>query len=123
MCILFLVFWSENSATRGVYQKRRNEDCCDLRTLYHFYAQVGAPLKFYYKVFILLSFSQCQKIPQRIRIGLGNHIFTNWKQKIHSQKIFFRKRLIVPKKILSAQGTTLSQAESLYKSGWYSLTK
>ena len=47
-------------------------------------AQIGASLKFLeyakYNLFKLLSLSQYfRKIPQRIRIRLGNHIFPNWK--------------------------------------------
>ena len=32
-------------------------------------------------IFKFLSISQCQKLPQGICLGLGNHFFPNWKHK------------------------------------------
>ena len=60
------------------------------------------------------------KKPERIRIRLGNHIFPNWKQKIHFSKkksFFFQKSLKVPEKELSAGKTIFSQPEIRYEIG------
>ena len=59
-------------------------------------------------------FLSAEKYPQRIRIRLRNHVFPNWKQKIHFR--FFFGSLIVPKKNFQPKNY-LSQAEIRYERG------
>ena len=83
-------------------------------------AEDGAPLKFleYAKdISKLLSLSQCRKIPQRIRIRLGNRILPNWKQKNRFSENDFLEKSSVPKKELLARNTTFSQDKVRYESG------
>ena len=85
-------------------------------------SQVGAPIKFleYAKdtVFKLSSLPQCRKITQKDTHKIRKPLFLQLEtQKPILQKIgFSRKSLTVPKKELSAQPSTFSQAEISYPS-------
>ena len=72
----------------------------------------------------LLSLSQCRKISQRVRIIFENHIFPNWKQKIH----FWKKISFFSKKFHRAEkGTFLElhflKPKSAMKAGGCPLAK
>ena len=55
----------------------------------------------------------CQKIPQRIRIRLGNHIFFNWKQKSILQKTHSAKKELLAQKISFPQAEIRSESRKV----------
>ena len=64
--------------------------------------------------FKLVSFSQYRKLPQRIRIRLGNYISLSWKQKSNFRnKIDFLEKSQYRKELL-ARTTTSARAEISY---------
>ena len=58
------------------------------------------------------------KIPQRIRIRLGNHVFPNWKQKIH-----FSGKSHMPKSNFQLKKQPVLKPKSAVKAGGHPLTK
>ena len=72
-------------------------------------------LKFY-------PFSQCQNLPQEIRLTLGNLSSATGKLRNSFLKVFLRKSSIEQRKI-SSRKTTFLQPEISYENEWYRSTR